>query len=159
MDQRLFGTVISSAVPKKELSSETTRVKRIPVRRTDGCFERHLHLRIRRWRCADEPSTPPSQPSPKLEQLTISPRRSSFHRREKEDQAQERQDETDFNHQFQNAKETLSAMIGEKRLRSSERKASRVLRKAATVRVNAPGEDVAESKLLTSELLVHRPSQ
>ena len=83
------------------------------------------------------PSTPPSQLSPKLEQLTISSRRSSLRRREKEDQAQERRDETDFNHQFQNAKDTLSAMDVEKRRSSSERKASRVLRKAANVRVNA----------------------
>ena len=37
---------------------------------------------------AADPSTPPSQLSPKLEQLTISSRRSSLRRREKEDQAQ-----------------------------------------------------------------------
>ena len=39
-----------------------------------------------------DPSTPPSQLSPKLEQLTISSRRSSLRRREKEDQAQKRRE-------------------------------------------------------------------
>ena len=41
---------------------------------------------------AADPSTPPSQLSPKLEQLTISSRRSSLRRREKEDQAQKRRE-------------------------------------------------------------------
>ena len=41
---------------------------------------------------AADPSTPPSQLSPKLEQLTISSRRSSLRRREKEDQAQRRRE-------------------------------------------------------------------
>ena len=41
---------------------------------------------------AANPSTPPSQLSPKLEQLTISSRRSSLRRREKEDQAQRRRE-------------------------------------------------------------------
>ena len=120
---------------QERLSSETTRV---PVRRANGCLEWQLNLGVRCWRRATEPSTPPSQLSPKLEQTTISSRRSSLRRREKEDRAQKRRDETDLSHQFQNAKDTLSAMIVEKRRRSSERKASRVLRKGATVRVNAP---------------------
>ena len=41
---------------------------------------------------AADPSTPSSQLSPKLEQLTISSRRSSLRRREKEDQAQKRRE-------------------------------------------------------------------
>ena len=41
---------------------------------------------------AADPSTPPSQLFPKLEQLTISSRRSSLRRREKEDQAQRRRE-------------------------------------------------------------------
>ena len=41
---------------------------------------------------AADPSTPPSQLSPKLEQLTISSRRSSLRRREKEDREQRRRE-------------------------------------------------------------------
>ena len=46
--------------------------------------------------------------------------------------------ETDFNHQFQNAKDTLRTTMVEKRRSTLERNASRILRKAATVRFNAP---------------------
>ena len=41
---------------------------------------------------AADPSTPPSRPSPKFEELTISTRRSSLRRREKEDKAQKLRD-------------------------------------------------------------------